>query len=124
MSATVLIVDDSATMLMSIENILQKIGVNVEKASSGEQALSKLQGGLKVKMMITDLNMGAMNGIELIRLARKVPGMAFAPILMLTTESQQDKRNEAKAAGATGWIVKPIDGPNLTKLVKQLIPGV
>jgi two-component system chemotaxis response regulator CheY len=124
MSATVLIVDDSATMLMSIEGILQKIGLTVEKATSGEAALSRLQSGLKIKMMITDLNMGKMNGIDLIRAARKVPGMSFVPILMLTTESQQDKRNEAKSAGATGWIVKPVDGPTLAKLVKQLVPGL
>lgn len=124
MSNKVLIVDDSPTMLMSIEGILVKAGLSVEKATSGEQALTKLQSGLKVRLMITDLNMGAMNGIELIRAARKVPGMTFTPMLMLTTESQQDKRNDAKAAGATGWIVKPVDGESLTKLVKQLVPGL
>jgi two-component system chemotaxis response regulator CheY len=124
MAATVLIVDDSPTMLLSIEGILSKLGLQVEKAASGEDAVSKLKSGLKPKLLITDLNMGAMNGIELIRTARKLPGMQFTPILMLTTESQQDLRNEAKSAGATGWIVKPVDGVNLAKLVRQLVPGL
>jgi two-component system chemotaxis response regulator CheY len=124
MAETILIVDDSPTMLMSIESVLSKIGLKVEKANSGEQALSKLTGGLKVRMMITDLNMGKMNGIDLIREARKLGHMKFAPILMLTTESQQDKRNDARAAGATGWIVKPVDPENLVKVVRQLVPGV
>ena len=124
MAATVLIVDDSPTMLLSIEGILSKLGLHVEKATSGEEAVGKLKSGLKPKLMITDLNMGAMNGIELIRTARKIAGMQFTPILMLTTESQQDKRNEAKSAGATGWIVKPVDGISLVKLVGQLIPGL
>jgi two-component system chemotaxis response regulator CheY len=124
MSVTALIVDDSATMLMSISGILAKAGLKVEQASSGEEALGKLQAGLKPKLMITDLNMGKMNGIELIRAARKTPGMMFTPILMLTTESQQDKRQEAKSAGATGWIVKPVDPASLTKLISQLVPGL
>ncbi|ESQ92631.1 response regulator [Asticcacaulis benevestitus] len=124
MANAILIVDDSPTMLMSMENMLIKIGVRVEKASSGEEALSKLQSGLKIRMMITDLNMGAMNGIELIRAVRKLPGMSFVPILMLTTESQQDKRNEAKSAGATGWMVKPVQPQAMMQIVRQLVPGV
>jgi two-component system, chemotaxis family, chemotaxis protein CheY len=124
MAETILIVDDSPTMLMSIESVLTKIGLVVEKAASGEQALSRLSSGLKVRLMITDLNMGKMNGIDLIREARKLAHMKFAPILMLTTESQQDKRNEARSAGATGWIVKPVDPESLVKVVRQLIPGL
>jgi two-component system chemotaxis response regulator CheY len=123
MAATVLVVDDSPTMLMSIEGILTKAGLGVIKAASGEEALAKLQKGDKPNLMITDLNMGAMNGIELIRSARKLPAMRFTPILMLTTESQQDKRNEAKSAGATGWIVKPVDGVALLNVVRQVLPG-
>ncbi|MDR3374192.1 MAG: response regulator [Ancalomicrobiaceae bacterium] len=124
MAGTVLIVDDSPTMLLSIDGILSRTGLKVEKAVSGEEALAKLKSGLNPRLMITDLNMGAMNGIELIRSARKVPGMQFTPILMLTTESQQDRRNEAKSAGATGWIVKPVDSASLVKLVGQLVPGL
>ncbi|MDR3496562.1 MAG: response regulator [Ancalomicrobiaceae bacterium] len=123
MAATILIVDDSATMLMSIEGVLSKAGLTVVKAASGEEALAKLKSGSKPNLMITDLNMGAMNGIELIRNTRKVAGMQFMPILMLTTESQQDKRNDARSAGATGWIVKPVDGATLLKVIGQLVPG-
>lgn len=123
MSATALIVDDSPTMLMSIGGMLSKAGLQVEQASSGEEALGKLRAGLKPRLMITDLNMGQMNGIELIREARKTPGMMFTPILMLTTESEQAKRQEAKSAGATGWLVKPVNPASLVKLVDQFVPG-
>ncbi|CAA2156635.1 MULTISPECIES: response regulator [Methylobacterium] len=123
MATTIMIVDDSPTMLMSIEGILSKAGLGVVKAASGEEAVTTLQGGTKPNLLITDLNMGAMNGIELIRRVRKLPGLQFIPILMLTTESQQDKRNEAKSAGATGWIVKPVDPDALLKVIRQLVPG-
>ncbi|SFL87801.1 response regulator [Methylobacterium pseudosasicola] len=123
MATTIMIVDDSPTMLMSIEGILNKAGLGVVKAASGEEAVTTLQGGTKPNLLITDLNMGAMNGIELIRRVRKLPGLQFIPILMLTTESQQDKRNEAKSAGATGWIVKPVDPEALLKVIRQLVPG-
>ncbi|MCW2315981.1 two-component system, chemotaxis family, response regulator CheY [Rhodoblastus acidophilus] len=123
MSATALIVDDSPTMLMSIGGMLSKAGLTVEQASSGEEALGKLRAGLKPRLMITDLNMGQMNGIELIREARKTPGMMFTPILMLTTESEHAKRQEAKSAGATGWLVKPVNPASLLKLVDQFVPG-
>jgi two-component system chemotaxis response regulator CheY len=123
LATTIMIVDDSPTMLMSIEGILSKAGLGVVKAASGEEAVTTLQGGTKPNLLITDLNMGAMNGIELIRRVRKLPGLQFIPILMLTTESQQDKRNEAKSAGATGWIVKPVDPDALLKVIRQLVPG-
>ncbi|WP_210249484.1 response regulator [Methylobacterium sp. WL7] len=123
LATTIMIVDDSPTMLMSIEGILSKAGLGVVKAASGEQALATLQAGTKPNLLITDLNMGAMNGIDLIRRVRKLPGLQFIPILMLTTESQQDKRNEAKSAGATGWIVKPVDPEALLKVICQLVPG-
>ncbi|WP_144426170.1 response regulator [Methylobacterium sp. ARG-1] len=123
MATTIMIVDDSPTMLMSIEGILSKAGLGVVKAASGEEAVTTLQGGTKPNLLITDLNMGAMNGIELIRRVRKLSGLQFIPILMLTTESQQDKRNEAKSAGATGWIVKPVDPDALLKVIRQLVPG-
>ncbi|MCJ2126817.1 response regulator [Methylobacterium sp. J-077] len=123
MATTIMIVDDSPTMLMSIEGILTKAGLGVVKAASGEAAVTTLQAGTKPNLLITDLNMGAMSGIDLIRRVRKLPGLQFIPILMLTTESQQDKRNEAKSAGATGWIVKPVDPEALLKVIRQLVPG-
>ena len=120
---TILIVDDSTTMLRSIEAILSRAGYPVETASSGEDAYARLSGGLKPHLMITDLNMGAMSGIDLIERARALPQCRFTPMLMLTTESSQDKRGEAKSVGATGWIVKPVQPDALIGVVKQLLPG-
>ena len=123
MAKTIMIVDDSQTMLMSMEGMLSKAGLGVSKASNAEEALVILKGGSKPDMIITDLNMAAMNGIQLIREVRRLPGYQFMPIVMLTTESQQEKRNEAKSAGATGWMVKPVQPQSMLQIVKQLVPG-
>ena len=120
---TVMIVDDSPTILMSMEAILTRAGYGVAKAESGEAALRVLQGGTRPSLVITDLNMHAMNGIELIRSLRQLPATRFTPILMLTTESALDKRQEARSAGATGWIVKPVQPTDLIAVVKQMVPG-
>ncbi len=119
---TILLVDDSTTMLMSMEGILKRAGYQVETATNGDAALKKIAVACP-DLMITDLNMPGMDGITLIREAKKIPGMRFKPVLMLTTESQQTKRNEAKAAGATGWLVKPVKADELLSVVKQVIPG-
>jgi two-component system chemotaxis response regulator CheY len=123
MAKTIMIVDDSQTMLMSMEGMLSKAGLSVSKANNAEEALVILKGGSKPDMIITDLNMAAMNGIQLIREVRRLPGYQFMPIVMLTTESQQEKRNEAKSAGATGWMVKPVQPQSMLQIVKQLVPG-
>ena len=123
MAKTIMIVDDSPTMLMSMEGMLSKAGLGVSKANNAEEALVMLKGGGKPDMIITDLNMAAMNGIQLIREVRRLPGYAFMPIVMLTTESQQQKREEAKSAGATGWMVKPVQPQAMLQIVKQLVPG-
>jgi two-component system chemotaxis response regulator CheY len=81
--------------------------------------LSKLQGN--VRLIITDLNMPNMDGIELIRNVRANPGYKFVPILMLTTESQAEKKQEGKSAGATGWIVKPFKPEQLLAVVKKVL---
>jgi two-component system chemotaxis response regulator CheY len=118
---TVFLVDDSATMLMSLRGTLEISGFKVETAGDGEEALVKLRKGLKPDLMITDINMPKMDGLALIREARKV--LRFTPILALTTESQQVKRDEAKRLGATGWLVKPLAGAELLKVVRQVLPG-
>lgn len=122
MSKTVLIVDDSATMLMSVRQSLEMVGLKVESARDGLEALTRLKTGFKPDLIITDINMPQMNGIELIKNARAL--LRFTPILALTTESQAEKRDEAKRLGATGWLVKPIAGADLVKVVKQVLPGV
>ncbi|WP_119156645.1 response regulator [Caldimonas tepidiphila] len=116
-----LIVDDSATMLMSLKSSLEIAGFKVDTAADGAQALDKLKAGLKPDLMITDINMPKMDGLELIRAARQI--LRFTPILALTTESQQAKRDEAKKLGASGWLVKPIGSADLVKVIRQLLPG-
>ncbi|QFY42900.1 response regulator [Candidatus Methylospira mobilis] len=123
MTKTIMIVDDSATMLMSLQSTLELIGFEVVSAADGEIALDKLKNSPKPDLIITDINMPKMDGIELIRQTRSLPGFRFTPILVLTTESQQTKREEAKQLGATGWLIKPIGGENLHKVIKQVLPG-
>jgi two-component system chemotaxis response regulator CheY len=118
---SVFVVDDSATMLMSLRSTLEISGFKVETAPDGEAALKRLKAGYKPDLLITDINMPKLDGIGLIKEARKV--LRFTPILVLTTESQQTKRDEAKKLGATGWLVKPLGGTELVKVIKQVLPG-
>ncbi|MBT8763068.1 response regulator [Desulfohalobiaceae bacterium Ax17] len=120
---TILLVDDSSTLLLSMTTILTKAGYKVEKAENGQKALDKINAGLKPDLVITDLNMPIMDGMTLIKELRKLPGFRFVPILMLTTESQQTKRQEAKKAGATGWLVKPVKAQDLLAVIKRVLPG-
>ena len=123
MSKIILIVDDSATMLMSLRTSLEMSGLTVESASDGVQALDKLKAGLKPDLVITDITMPNMGGLEFIKNFKALPGFKFTPILTLTTESEASKRDEAKKLGAAGWLVKPVAGPELVKVIKQLVPG-
>jgi len=123
MAKIILIVDDSATMVMSVKNNLEIAGFKVETADDGVKALAKLKGGIKPDLIITDINMPNMGGMELIKNVRALPGFRFTPILTLTTESQADKREEGKKLGATGWLVKPVGGADLLKIIKQVLPG-
>src|ERR1035438_512527 len=120
--ASILLVDDSRTILMSISAVLTKSGYTVETAPDGTDALAKVKAGLRPAVILTDLNMPKMDGITFIREVRKVPGVRFTPILMLTTESQQTKRAEAKTAGASGWIVKPVQPNDLLAVLTQVLP--
>jgi two-component system chemotaxis response regulator CheY len=122
MNKTILLVDDSATMLMSLSKTLTISGLTVETATDGSAALDKIKGGLKPALIITDINMPKLDGLGLIQEARKL--LRFTPILALTTESQQGKRDEAKRNGATGWLVKPVGGNELLQVIRQVIPGL
>lgn len=125
MSKSILLVDDSVTMLMSLRGSLEMAGgLTVETASDGLQALKRLRSGPRPDLIITDINMPNMDGLELIRQARQLPGLRFTPLLVLTTESQQTRRDEAKALGATGWLVKPVATAALLQVIKQVLPGV
>ncbi len=119
----IFLVDDSGTILMSMSGILKGAGFEVETAGDGEEALTKLGAGPKPDLIITDLNMPKMNGMDLIAEVKRQSPFRFTPILVLTTESQQDKRDEAKRLGATGWLVKPVDADQLVQVVRQVVPG-
>ena len=120
----IMVVDDSATIRMSLKNTLTNAGLEVVQASDGEEALKMLQDGTKPDLIITDINMPKMGGLELIKNVRKLPGLRFVPILVLTTESTQEKRDEARKNGATGWIVKPVKGTELLGIIKKVLPEV
>src|ERR1035437_7787184 len=101
MAMKVLVVDDSITMVMSLKTTLSMNGFEVETANNGQAALEKLNGGCKPNLVITDINMPVMGGMELIGKVRALPGFKFIPILALTTESDATKRQAGKRAGAT-----------------------
>ena len=119
----VLVVDDSVTMVMSLKTTLTMNGFEVEIASNGQAALDKLNSGIKPNLIVTDINMPVMGGLEMIGKVRAIPGFKFIPILTLTTERDNTKRDEGKRAGATGWIVKPVSGDDLIKVIKKVLPG-
>ena len=123
MAKTVLVVDDSVTMVMSLKTTLTMNGFAVETANNGAVALDKLKSGFKPNLIVTDINMPVMGGMELIRNVRALPGLKFVPILTLTTESDTSKREEGKRAGATGWIAKPVSGNDLIAVIKKVLPG-
>lgn len=119
----VFLVDDSPTILASMESVLSRSGQPVEKAASAEEALAKLKAGPPLRAMITDYHMPGMTGAALVREMRRIPAYRFLPILVLTTESDQAKRDEARAAGATGWLVKPVDSEKLIQVLRQVAPA-
>jgi two-component system chemotaxis response regulator CheY len=123
MAMKVLVVDDSTTMVMSLKTTLTLNGLEVETAGNGKAALDKLVAGFRPNLIVTDINMPLMGGLELIGKVRAMPGLKFTPILTLTTESDTTKRDEGKRAGATGWIVKPVSGNDLIKVIRKILPG-
>ncbi|HHN63863.1 MAG TPA: response regulator [Nitrospirae bacterium] len=120
MAKTVLIVDDSTSMRQMVSFTLKDAGYEIVEAVNGRDALNKVNGR-KIEMVITDLNMPEMDGIELIRQLRCSAGLRFTPIVMLTTESQESKKEEGKRAGASGWIVKPFTPEQLVSVVKKFV---
>jgi two-component system, chemotaxis family, chemotaxis protein CheY len=120
MSKMIMAVDDSISIRQMVGFTLAKEGYEILEASNGEDAERKLDA-YNVQMMITDLNMPKMNGIELIKKVRAKPKYRFMPIVMLTTESNETSVLEGKAAGATGWIIKPFRPDQLLGVVKKLL---
>ncbi|WP_283206530.1 response regulator [Methylobacterium organophilum] len=122
--STILLVDDSPTILSSMAGILARSGYATEQAAHGEAALAKVRAGLVPGLVITDFHMPGINGVQLIQELRKLAPTRFVPMLVLTTESQQEKRDEARKAGATGWLVKPVQPDKLLQVIKQVAPAV
>lgn len=118
--ACIMAVDDSASMLQMVSFTLKGAGYEVVEAADGVQALN-LAKQKAVNLVITDVNMPNMDGITLIKELRALPTYKFTPLLMLTTESSPEKKQEGKAAGATGWIVKPFNPDQLLATVKKVL---
>jgi two-component system chemotaxis response regulator CheY len=123
MAKSILVVDDSTTMVASLKATLTMNGFTVSTANHGKMALDTLTGGLKPDLIITDINMPVMGGIELIKNVRAMSSHRFIPILTLTTEGDHEIRRQGKQAGATGWIVKPCSGNDLIAVIKKVLPG-
>ncbi|MFC1602030.1 response regulator [Pseudomonadota bacterium] len=118
--ASILAVDDSASMLQMVSFTLKGAGFDVVEATDGQHALDVAKTR-NVDLVITDVNMPRMDGITLIGELRKLPSYKFIPLLMLTTESSPEKKQQGKAAGATGWIVKPFNPDQLLMTVKKVL---
>ena len=120
MGKSVLTVDDSSTMRKLVSFTLTSAGYEILEAADGMEAYALLQRRL-VHLVIADINMPNMDGIELTRRLRLMPALARTPVLLLTTESAPEKKAEGRAAGATGWIVKPFKQEQLLAVVAKVV---
>ena len=119
MAKLIMIVDDSASMRMVVGIALKGAGYAVLEGRDGRDALSKLTGQ-KVNLIISDVNMPNMDGIAFVKAVKQLPAYKFTPIIMLTTESAEDKKREGQAAGARAWVVKPFQPEQLVSAVQRL----
>jgi two-component system chemotaxis response regulator CheY len=120
MAKKIMIVDDSASIRMVVRMTLEAKGFDVIEAFDGVDALKKLNG-VKIHLLITDVNMPNMDGISLVREAKKLSAYKFTPMMMLTTEAGEEKKMQSRAAGAKAWLVKPFLPPVLLNAVSKLI---
>lgn len=120
MKKIIMIVDDSASLRQVVKMTLEKLGYEVLEAKDGQDALNKAKGK-KIHLIISDLNMPLMDGITFVKELKKLPEHKFTPVMMLTTESQQSKMMEGKAAGAKAWLVKPFKPEQIIAAVEKLV---
>ncbi|TMP27898.1 two-component system response regulator [Pseudoalteromonas rubra] len=120
MSKTILVVDDSDSLRQVVNIALTGAGYQVIEACDGKDALSKLTGN-KVHLIISDVNMPNMNGIEFVKNVKQLPQYKFTPVIMLTTENQQSMMEEGKKAGAKAWMVKPFKPAQMLQAVSKLL---
>lgn len=122
MSKTALIVDDSVSMRQMVAYTLERAGFTVLQAGNGKEGVERLDAAGRVDLIVTDLNMPVMDGLEFIRAVRTRPAAKYTPLLMLTTESDDSKKQAGKAAGATGWIVKPFNPAKFVQVIGKVLP--
>jgi len=120
MEKNILIVDDSESIREILKSLLDKEGYTITTANNGSEAL-KISSNNQFDLIMTDLHMPKMDGIEFIAKVRTFENYKFIPILILTTETQQEEKNRAKEAGATGWIIKPFVPAKITSIVKRVL---
>lgn len=118
--AKILAVDDSRSLRQMVAVTLQSAGHDVTEAEDGQQALKIAQSG-SFQLVLTDVNMPNMDGITLIKELRQLPTYKFTPMLVLTTESGDGRKNDGRAAGATGWLVKPFNPEQLLSVIKKVL---
>jgi two-component system chemotaxis response regulator CheY len=120
MAKTIMIVDDSASLRQVVAISLRGAGYEVIEGCDGVDALEKLTGS-KVHLVISDVNMPNMDGLTLLKAIKQLPAYKFTPVLMLTTESQESKKQEGQAAGAKAWMLKPFNPTQLLAVVGKLV---
>jgi two-component system, chemotaxis family, chemotaxis protein CheY len=120
MAKTIMIVDDSISIRQVVGIALKGAGYDVIEGRDGQDALSKLTGQ-KIHLVISDVNMPNMDGITFVKALKQLPSYKFTPVIMLTTESQEEKKREGQAAGAKAWVVKPFKPEMLLGAVQKLV---
>lgn len=121
MKDTILVIDDSESIREIISVGLQNNGYDVIKGINGKEGLHILETHHNIKLILTDLNMPVMDGISFVKEIRKTENYKYIPILLITTESQHQKQEEARKAGATGWIIKPFSNDKLISIIKMIM---
>ena len=121
MAKTILIVDDSLSLRTVVRIALERAGYAVIEAGDGKQALAQLEKAGKVNLIVSDVNMPNMGGLELLTHLKQHARHKFVPVIMLTTESESDKKEKGRLGGAKAWIVKPFNPPQLLDAVSKLI---
>ena len=120
MTKTILIVDDSASFRQVVGIALKGAGYDVIEGCDGRDALTKLDGR-KINLIVSDVNMPNMDGLTFVKAAKQLPAYKFTPVIMLTTEAGEEKKNEGKVAGVRAWVVKPFQPPHLLDAVSKLV---
>ena len=120
MAKTILVVDDSDTVRQQVSMALKQAGFAITEAADGQEGLAMIDANRNIAMVVCDVNMPRMNGLEMVESVKRKAENKALPILMLTTEGQPSMIKRAKAAGAVGWIVKPFNATQLVQTAKHL----